>query len=82
MQSSRVSSKLTSRDESMARQVGHLGSAHEGARDWRIQRLTALALTMLLTAGVSLFQARPMPSYKAMRIGSPTVAMDFSHAAR
>jgi len=42
-----VSSKLTLRDESMARQVGHLGSAHEGAGEWKIQRLTALALIPL-----------------------------------
>jgi len=47
MQSSRVSSKLTWRDESMARHVGHLGSAHEGSGEWRIQRLTALALIPL-----------------------------------
>jgi succinate dehydrogenase / fumarate reductase membrane anchor subunit len=47
MQSSRVSSKLTLRDESMARHVGHLGSAHEGSGEWRLQRLTALALIPL-----------------------------------
>jgi succinate dehydrogenase / fumarate reductase membrane anchor subunit len=47
MSSSRVSSKLTLRDESVARQVGHLGSAHEGSGEWRIQRLTALALIPL-----------------------------------
>jgi|SRR5579862_5527208 len=47
MQSSRFTSKLTLRDESMARHVGHLGSAHEGSGEWRIQRLTALALIPL-----------------------------------
>jgi len=47
MQNSRVSSKLTLRDESMARHVGQLGSAHKGSGEWKIQRLTALALIPL-----------------------------------
>jgi succinate dehydrogenase / fumarate reductase, membrane anchor subunit len=35
------------RDESMLRRVRHLGSAHNGLREWRLQRVTALALIPL-----------------------------------
>src|ERR1700675_1400766 len=45
MANSRTLSNSTAlRDESMLRRVSHLGSAHEGLREWRVQRLTALAL--------------------------------------
>jgi succinate dehydrogenase / fumarate reductase, membrane anchor subunit len=35
------------RDESVLRRVEHLGSAHAGLRDWRLQRWTAVALIPL-----------------------------------
>jgi succinate dehydrogenase / fumarate reductase membrane anchor subunit len=35
------------RDGSVLRRVRHLGSAHSGLREWRLQRLTALALIPL-----------------------------------
>jgi succinate dehydrogenase / fumarate reductase, membrane anchor subunit len=35
------------RDGSVLRRVEHLGSAREGLREWRLQRLTALALIPL-----------------------------------
>ena len=35
------------RDGSVLRRVQHLGSAHNGLREWRLQRLTALALVPL-----------------------------------
>jgi succinate dehydrogenase / fumarate reductase membrane anchor subunit len=48
MANARSSSNSTAlRDESMLRRVRHLGSARAGLRDWRVQRLTALALIPL-----------------------------------
>src|ERR1700733_6234618 len=41
------SSSTALRDESMLRRVRHLGSARDGLREWRLQRLTALALISL-----------------------------------
>ena len=35
------------RDETVLRRVRHLGSAHEGLKEWRVQRWTALALIPL-----------------------------------
>lgn len=35
------------RDENLMRRVRHLGSAHDGLKEWRLQRLTALALIPL-----------------------------------
>jgi succinate dehydrogenase / fumarate reductase membrane anchor subunit len=35
------------RDENVTRRVRHLGSAHDGLKEWRLQRLTALALIPL-----------------------------------
>ena len=35
------------RDETMLRRVRQLGSAHEGLGEWRLQRLTAIALVPL-----------------------------------
>jgi succinate dehydrogenase / fumarate reductase, membrane anchor subunit len=35
------------RDESVLRRVRYLGSAHDGLREWRLQRRTALALIPL-----------------------------------
>jgi succinate dehydrogenase / fumarate reductase, membrane anchor subunit len=48
MSDNRSLSNLTAlRDGSVLRRVRHLGSAHNGLREWRLQRLTALALIPL-----------------------------------
>jgi succinate dehydrogenase / fumarate reductase, membrane anchor subunit len=48
MSDTRSLSNLTAlRDGSVLRRVLHLGSAHNGLREWRLQRLTALALIPL-----------------------------------
>jgi succinate dehydrogenase / fumarate reductase, membrane anchor subunit len=48
MSDTRSLANLTAlRDGSVLRRVRHLGSAHNGLREWRLQRLTALALIPL-----------------------------------
>ena len=48
MAKSRPLSNATAlRDETVLRRVRQLGSAHDGLREWRLQRLTALALIPL-----------------------------------
>src|SRR6202790_32609 len=48
MQNSRfLSDSSPLRDESLLRRVRHLGSAHDGLREWQLQRRTALALIPL-----------------------------------
>jgi succinate dehydrogenase / fumarate reductase membrane anchor subunit len=42
-----LSSSTALRDETMLRRVRHLGSAHDGLREWRLQRRTAVALIPL-----------------------------------
>ena len=42
-----LSNSTAPRDGSALRRVRHLGSAHDGLREWRLQRLTALALIPL-----------------------------------
>ena len=42
-----LSNSTALRDETMLRRVRHLGSAHDGLREWRLQRLTAIALIPL-----------------------------------
>src|ERR1700745_4021019 len=42
-----ISNITALRDGSVLRRVQHLGSAHNGLREWRLQRLTALALVPL-----------------------------------
>ena len=42
-----LSDSTALRDSSVLRRVRHLGSAHDGLREWRLQRLTALALIPL-----------------------------------
>src|ERR1700736_5440213 len=42
-----LSNATALRDENVTRRVRHLGSAHSGLREWRLQRLTALALIPL-----------------------------------
>jgi succinate dehydrogenase membrane anchor subunit len=48
MATSRPLSNATAlRDESVLRRVRHLGSARSGLQEWRLQRLTAIALVPL-----------------------------------
>jgi len=42
-----LSNSTALRDESVLRRVRHLGSAHDGLREWRLQRWTAIALIPL-----------------------------------
>ena len=42
-----LSSSTALRDDAVLRRVRHLGSAHDGLREWRLQRLTAIALVPL-----------------------------------
>ena len=42
-----LSNSTALRDGNMLRRVGRFGSAHDGLREWRLQRLTALALIPL-----------------------------------
>ena len=42
-----LSNSTALRDGSVLRRVQHLGSAHSGLREWRLQRLTALAVIPL-----------------------------------
>src|SRR5580704_6414927 len=42
-----LSNATALRDENVLRRVRHLGSARDGLREWRLQRLTALALIPL-----------------------------------
>lgn len=42
-----VSDTTALRDENVLRRVRHLGSARDGLREWRLQRLTAIALIPL-----------------------------------
>jgi succinate dehydrogenase / fumarate reductase membrane anchor subunit len=42
-----LSNSTALRDGSVQRRVRHLGSARDGLREWRLQRLTALALIPL-----------------------------------
>ena len=42
-----LSSSTALRDETVLRRVRQLGSAHDGLREWRLQRWTALALIPL-----------------------------------
>ena len=42
-----LSNSTALRDETVLRRVRHFGSARNGLREWRLQRLTALALIPL-----------------------------------
>ncbi len=42
-----LTSATALRDENVLRRIRHLGSAREGLKEWRLQRLTALALIPL-----------------------------------
>jgi succinate dehydrogenase / fumarate reductase membrane anchor subunit len=45
--SGQLSDSTTLRDEGVLRRVRHLGSAHDGLNEWRLQRWTAITLIPL-----------------------------------
>ena len=47
MANTQLSNSTALRDDTVLRRVRHLGSAHEGLKEWRLQRLTAVALIPL-----------------------------------
>jgi succinate dehydrogenase / fumarate reductase, membrane anchor subunit len=47
MSNPQLPSATALRDDTVLRRVRHLGSAREGLREWRLQRLTAIALIPL-----------------------------------
>ena len=47
MSTSQSSNSTSLRDDTVLRRVRHLGSAREGLKEWRLQRMTALALIPL-----------------------------------
>jgi succinate dehydrogenase / fumarate reductase membrane anchor subunit len=64
------------RDETMLRRVRQLGSARDGLQEWRVQRLTALALIPLgLYFTISMVSlARSEQATAAAWLGSPVPA--------
>ena len=78
MANSRSLSSLTAlRDETVLRRVRQLGSAHEGLREWRLQRWTALALIPLglYFAASILWLAKSDHATAAAWFGSPATAL-------
>ena len=65
------------RDETVLRRVRHLGSAREGLKEWRVQRLTALALIPLALyfVGSMLSLARSDQVTAALWLSSPVPAL-------
>ena len=47
MANTQLSNSTALRDDTVLRRVCHLGSAREGLKEWRLQRLTAVALIPL-----------------------------------
>jgi succinate dehydrogenase / fumarate reductase membrane anchor subunit len=72
-----LSSSTALRDESMLRRVRHLGSAHDGLSEWRLQRWTALALIPLGLYFVALMLrlATSDQMTAAVRLASPVPAL-------
>ena len=72
-----LSDSTALRDGSVLRRVLHLGSAHDGVREWRLQRLTALALIPLsLYFAASLLRLATTDRLTAARwLSSPVPAL-------
>ncbi len=72
-----LSNATALRDGSVLRRVGHLGSAREGLGEWRLQRLTALALIPLglYFAGSILWLVKPDQVTAAAWLASPLPAL-------
>jgi succinate dehydrogenase / fumarate reductase membrane anchor subunit len=78
MAKSRPLSNATAlRDETVLRRVRQLGSAHDGLREWRLQRLTALALIPLglYFASSILWLAKSDQTTAATWLSSPVPAL-------
>ena len=65
------------RDETVLRRVRHLGSARDGLREWRVQRLTAVALIPLglYFAASILWLAKSDQATAAAWLASPVPAL-------
>lgn len=65
------------RDETVLRRVRHLGSARDGLREWRVQRLTAVALIPLglYFAASILWLAKSDQAMAAAWLASPVPAL-------
>src|SRR5260221_9228927 len=78
MTKSAISPNTTAlRDETMLRHVRQLGSARDGLSEWRLQRLTAIALIPLglyFVASV-LWLSTSDPITPAARLSSPVTAL-------
>src|SRR6266513_389668 len=72
-----LSNATALRDKVVLRRVHLLGSAHSGLREWRVQRLTALALIPLgLYFAISVFRlATSDQATAAAWLGSPVGAL-------
>src|SRR5258708_40073015 len=78
MSDTRSLSNLTAlRDGSVLRRVRHLGSAHSGLREWRLQRMTAVALIPLgLYFAASMLRLAPSDQMTAAAwLASPVPAL-------
>jgi succinate dehydrogenase / fumarate reductase membrane anchor subunit len=71
------SSSTALRDENVLRRVRHLGSAHNGLHEWRLQRLTAIALIPLgLYFAASILRLATSPQITAVAwLASPVGAL-------
>ena len=76
-QLSELSNATALRDETVLRRVRHLGSAHSGLKDWRMERWTALALIPLGLYFVAsmLSLATPEQATAAAWLRSPAPAL-------
>jgi succinate dehydrogenase / fumarate reductase, membrane anchor subunit len=72
-----LSNSTALRDETVLRRVRQLGSAHDGLREWRLQRLTALALIPLglYFASSVLWLAKSDQTTAAAWLSSPVTAL-------
>src|ERR1700676_5473311 len=78
MPKSPISANTTAlRDETMLRRVRQLGSARDGLSEWRLQRLTAIALVplSLYFAASVLWLAKSDHLTAATWLGSPVTAL-------
>ena len=77
MTNTQLSNLTALRDDTVLRRVRHLGSAREGLKEWRLQRLTAVALIPLgLWFVVSMLRlATSDRETTAVWLGSPVPAL-------
>lgn len=77
MTNTQLSNSTALRDDTVLRRVRHLGSAREGLKEWRLQRLTAVALIPLgLWFVVSMLRLAVSDQVTAVAwLGSPIPAL-------